>query len=99
MHVTLEYIDNTSIAPEEIRDQAKALYGDSARVKIRADSDDVFNILYFAIQEHITMRQLNSFYDDGPLYETKIEQLKKEVLGLVDEAFSQVVADNEDKLT
>lgn len=99
MRVKLKYVDTTSIAPSEIKAQAKALYGDSVTVEVTADSDDVYNLLYFAIQEHVTVRQLNSFYDDGPLYETKIEQLRKEVAGLVEEAFSQLITDNEEKLT
>lgn len=75
------------------------MYGDSVTVEVTADSDDVYNLLYFAIQEHITVRQLHSFYDDGPLYKSKIEQLRKEVAGLVEEAFTQLIIDNEEKLT
>ena len=99
MKVEVNYIDTTSIDPSEIKAQAKALYGESASVTVTADSDDVYNLLYFAIQEHVTGRQSDSFFDDGPLYETKIDQLRREVSGLVQSAFNQVIEDNEEKFT
>lgn len=98
MKVELSYIDSTSLSPDDIRAQAKALFGDSARVTVLPDSDDVYAMLYFAVQEHVTMRQLHSYFDDGPLYQTKLVQLRKEFLDLVDEAFTSVIADNEEKL-
>lgn len=99
VQVIVEYIDDTSISPEEVREHAKALYGVSAKIKIAADSDDSFNLMYFAVQQHITMRQVHSFYDDGVLYPEKLKQLRKEVLGIVDDALGQVISDNEEKLS
>jgi RNA:NAD 2'-phosphotransferase (TPT1/KptA family) len=99
VHVRLEFIDDHSISPEEVVESARALYGDSISVKISADSDDSFNLLYHAIQQHITMRQVHSYFDDGILYDSKVKQLAAEVQKLTEEAFNQVVMDNEDKLT
>ena len=99
MRVELSYIDSTSVAPEDIKAQAKALYGDSVKVEVSADSDDVYNLLYFAFQEFITIKQVNSFFDDGILYPARVAQLKKEAIGIVERALSQVIEDNEGKLT
>lgn len=98
MEVELKYIDTTSICPDDIKAQARALYGDSVSVKVSADSSDVYNLLYFAIQKHVTVRQNNSYFDDGPLYKQKVLQLREELLNLVDEAFGNVISDNEEKL-
>lgn len=98
MKVNISYVDTTSLSPEEIKAQSKALYGQSASVKVQPDSDDVYSVLYFAIQEHITIRQVQSYIDDGLLYKEKIEKLRSEVLDLTLEAFEQVVCENEEKL-
>lgn len=98
MKVKIEYNDTTSVAPEEIVEEAKRMYGESVSISILPDSDDPFNLLYFAIQSHITMRQVHSYYDDGILYEEKLKILRRDVLSLVDEVFDVVVSDNEDKL-
>jgi hypothetical protein len=98
LKVKIEYIDDDSLSPEEIVGAAKKLYGASATVAVYPDANDSFNLMYHAIQTHITMRQVNSFFDDGVLYPEKLKTLRKEVLTLVDEAFDAVTSDNEDKL-
>lgn len=99
MQVKVTYIDNSSIAPDDIKAHTKALYGESAKVEVFPDSDDPYSVMYFAIQKLITIRQVHSFFDDDILYPEKIGDLRKEVISLVGEAFTDVVKDNEEKLT
>ncbi len=99
MEVKVVYNDSTSMAPDDIIAHAKAMYGNSARVEVFPDSDDPYNLMYFTIQRLITLRQVNSFFDDGVLYPNKIGDFRREVLDLASEAFANVVRDNEEKLT
>lgn len=98
MKVHVKYIDDESIAPEEVKAQVRKLFGPTASVSIYPDSSDPFSLLYFALQHLITERQVTSLLDDGLLYQTKVEELKKESLILFEEAFLEVVKDNEYRL-
>ena len=98
MKVRIEYIDENSLAPEEIKSNFRNLLGQGTRVTVGPDSDDSFSLIYFAIQELITARQVSSFHDDGPLYSVKLDAIRTEVEALCKEALEEVIADNENKL-
>ena len=99
MKAKIEYIDKTAISPEELIMQLKKEYGELATVEILPDSKDPFHLIYFAIQELVTVRQLDSFYDDGALYPNKLKDLMGEAEELCRNAIVQVVHDNETKVT
>ena len=99
MKVTITYDDKKALAPEEIIAEAKHLYGDSTIVKVSPSSSDPFNVIYFAFQELVTSRQVESFYDDGALYGAKCEALIKECVAMAESAIIQVIRDNESKLS
>ena len=99
MKAKITYIDKTAISPEELIMQIKQEYGQLATVEILPDSKDPFHLIYFAVQELITSRQLDSFYDDGPLYPTKLRDLMAEAEELCKAAIVQVVHDNETRVT
>ena len=98
MKVKIEFIDNKAVSPEELVAQVHSEYGPLATVELSPDSNDPFHLMYFAIQELITARQLDSFYDDGPLYPDKLKALMAEAENLARDTIIQVVQDNENKL-
>lgn len=98
MKATITYIDKKALSPEELVAQIHQEYGAMATISVSPDSNDPFHLMYFAMQELITNRQLDSFYDDGPLYPNKLKELMAEAEGLARTAILQVVQDNENKL-
>lgn len=99
MKAKITYIDKTAVSPEELITQIKREYGQLAAVEILPDSSDPYHLIYFAVQELITARQLDSFYDDGALYPDKLKELMAEVEALARDAIVQVINDNENKIT
>lgn len=98
MKVKIEYIDSTSLSSEEVIANIKARYGTSAAISVLPDSTDPFSLMYFAIQELITDKQLEAFFHDHPLYKKKCEQLLDQVIDLATEATMKVIRDNERRL-
>ena len=100
MKATITYIDNDSFTPEELRIHTRQKFGEGAAVHVGPDSNDPYHLMYFAIQQLLTAKQLDSFFDDGSeLYHLKLNGLIKEVEELAHEAVLQVIQDNEHKMT
>jgi len=100
MKAKIEYIDHNAVTPEELRIQIKQKFGEGASVHVAPDSNDPYHLMCFAVQQLITVKQLDSFYDDGPeLYHEKVKKFIKDVEELAHEAVIQVIQDNENKMT
>ena len=100
MKATIQYVDNVAVTPEELRIQIKQKFGEGASVRIDPDSNDPYHLMCFAVQQLLTTKQLDSFYDDGAeLYNVKLKQLMVEAEELAHDAIMQVIQDNENKMT
>ena len=99
MQVTIKYHDNDSFTIEEVVKLAHNNYGKSANVEVRADSPAPHDLIYFALQQIITYRQLSLLYDDKYTYQRDIKQLRAETLSKVEEILDTVIIDNESKVT
>jgi|WetSurMetagenome_2_1015567.scaffolds.fasta_scaffold49842_2 hypothetical protein len=99
MKVTISYYDDTSLTKEEIVSQAKYNYGESVEVKVEPISNDPWDMLHFALQSLITYDQLSILFDSGPLYKEKLVELKLALLDKVENELTNVVLDNEEKVT
>lgn len=98
MLVTLKYYDNDSFTVEEIVKQAEHNYGKSTKVEIMPDSAKPHDLIYFALQQIITHRQLSLLYDDKFGYQAEVQKLRNETLVKIQEILAQVIIDNESKV-
>lgn len=98
MKVKIEYIDSTSLASDEVIANMKKRFGDSASITVLPDSLDTFNLMYFAIQNFLTDRQLEAYFHEHQLYSNICSKLLDEVLELATEVTMKVLRDNERRL-
>ena len=63
------------------------------------DSTKPHDLIYFGLQQIITHQQLALLYDDKMGYQSSIQQLRNETLYKIEEILSQVIIDNESKVT
>lgn len=98
MKVNISYHDETSYSAEEVVRLAHSLHGKGARVEVLPDSFAPHDLIYFALQQIITHRQLALLYDNKFSYQADIKDLRSEVLIKVQEILDSVIIDNEDKV-
>jgi hypothetical protein len=98
MKIKIEYIDSNSLASDEVVANMKKRFGDSASVTVLPDSLDTFNLMYFAIQNYLTDRQLEAYFHEHQLYSKICSELLDEVLELATEVTMKVLRDNERRL-
>lgn len=99
MEVTITYHDESSITVEEVVKLAQHNYGKSIGVKVTSDSSAPHDLIYFALQQIITHRQLSLFFDDKFAYHKDLKGLRAEVLQKLEEILDSVIIDNESKVT
>ncbi len=98
MEVIIKYHDSTSFTPEEVVRQAQNNYGKDTYVEVRSDSPAPHDLVYFAIQQIITYRQLALLYDSKFSYKDDLKALRSEVLQDITEILDSVIVDNESKV-
>lgn len=99
MKVNIQYIDDSSLTVEEVVKQAQHNYGKSVKVEVFSDSLAPHDLIYFALQQIITYRQLSLWYDNKYSYDKDIKVLRQEVLTKVEELLDTVIIDNESRVT
>lgn len=99
MEVTIKYHDDSSLTVEEVVKLAQHNYGKGTGVKVTSDSPAPHDLVYFALQQIITHRQLSLFFDDKFAYHKDIKGLRAEVLQKLEEILDSVIIDNESKVT
>lgn len=99
MEVFIKYNDSDSFTVEEIVKLAQHNYGRNVSVEVRADSPAPHDLIYFALQQIITYRQLSLLYDNKETYNKDIKLLRAEVLHKMTEILDSVIIDNESKVT
>jgi hypothetical protein len=98
MKVKIEYIDSNALEAEEIVANVKARFGDTSVVSVMPDSTDPFSLMYFAIQDLVTSKQIEAYFHEHQLYEFKCRELIDHVLNVATEAVMKVLRDNERRL-
>jgi len=98
MKVVVKYQDTESLTIEEIVKRNRDLFGEGIEVKVYPQSNEPVDLIYFAISNLITNRQLELLYDCGPLYTQKLKELRFEILTHLEEELNQVIMDNETKV-
>jgi hypothetical protein len=99
MKITLTYHDDTSFTKEEVVMQSVHNYGKNVEVSIMPDSTKAHDLIYFGIQSIITHDQLGLLFNDKLGYQKSIQRLRNDLLGKLEEILSQVIIDNESKVS
>lgn len=99
MRVRVDYVDNFSLTPEEIIEHNKYLHGDNVEVSIEPNNTTAQAYLYLGIQLLLTKDQVELFFDDKELYDTKIVEIRQKVMREVDRIIGNVIIDNENRLS
>ena len=97
--VTLTYEDKESLTPEEIIANARQIYGSNVVVEVKPLNDTPESHIYFGIQNLITKDQVEVFFDNKYMYETKLKELRKDVLKKMTFILNKVIIDNEERFT
>lgn len=109
MRVAIEGFDTgKAFTPEEVKHQLEgAVSGlmNLVRVTVLPDSMNMNDLMYFAMQQGITVLVIDAFLDkynvgdEGSLYKVALEKIKQSVLDVVNQEFDRLVGDTEAKLT
>ncbi len=98
MKVEISYHDETSFSPEEVVKLAQSNYGRGVSVRVIPDSFAPHDLIYFALQQMITHRQLSLLYDNKFSYQSDLKTLRSETLTKLQEILDSVIIDNESKV-
>jgi len=97
MRVNINITDFDSFTREESIERYKSILGKSADISVYPETDDVRDILRFALQQLIGYEQLCILNDSPYEYKNKIEILHKEILARVDKELTSIIVANEIK--
>jgi len=96
----IRLIDQDVLTKEELVERIKQLHGcQESDIEVFPDSDDPLDYISFGIQQLITHRQIDLFFESGPLYEERLVVLRRQVLDQLESELDRVIVLNEDKLT
>jgi hypothetical protein len=99
MKVTITYHDTEALTVEEVVMQATTNYGKAVQVEVTPESTKAHDLIYFGIQRIITHQQLSLLFDDKTGYQASLQKLRNETLVKLEEILSQVIIDNETRVT
>lgn len=99
MKVNISYYDDSSLTSEEVVRLAQHNYGKTVKVETLPDSYAAHDIIYFALQQIVTSRQLQLLYDNKDTYQSDIKLLRAETLGKLAELLDSVIIDNESRVS
>lgn len=97
--VTITYIDTEALTVEEIVKRATDNYGNFAKIDIAPESNMAYDHIYFGLQQLITYKQLEAFFDKSQDYHTELNKLREKIIEDVTEIVDQVIVDNESKVS
>lgn len=97
MRVTIQLTDLDSFTSEEAVDRFKTLLGKSVDISVQPETDDVYDILKFALQQMVGYEQLCILNDSAYEYKEKIDILQKEILAKVSDELASIILANEIK--
>lgn len=99
MQVTIKYHDDSALTVEEVVKLAHNNYGKGAKVEVQSDSPAPHDLIYFALQQIVTYRQLQLLFDNKYSYQQDIKVLRAEVLLKLQEILDSVIIDNESRVS
>jgi hypothetical protein len=97
MKVKIELTDIDSFTREESIEKYKSILGKSVDISVYPETDSVWDILRFALQQIVGYEQVCILNDSPYEYKQKIEVLHKEILARVDKELTSIILANEIK--
>ena len=97
MKIKINLTDIDSFTREEAIEKYKHILWKSVDVSVYPETDDVMDILRFALQQMIGYEQLCILNDSPYEYKEKIEVLHKEILANIDIELWSIIMANEIK--
>lgn len=97
MRVTINITDIDSFTREESIEKYKSILGKSADISVYPETDEVVDILRFALQQMVGYQQLCLLNDSPYEYKQKVEVLQKEILARVNRELHSIIVANEIK--
>lgn len=97
MKVNINLTDIDSFTREESIEKYKSILGKSVEISIYPETDNVLDILRFALQQIVGYEQLCLLNDSPYDYKQKIDILHKEVLARIDKELTSIIIANEIK--
>lgn len=98
MHVTINFHDSDTLTAEEVVRNMQNLLGKGASVTVQPDSFAPHDLIHFGIQQIITHKQLEYFFDRNYKYNECIKALRKETIQKLTELLDDVIIENEAKV-
>jgi hypothetical protein len=74
------------------------MHGDKAVVRVHPDSTTPHDLILFALEQMITTTQLESYFNDGALYQKNLAILRANTLHKLEELLNEVIMNNESKV-
>lgn len=99
MKINITYYDTEALTVEEVVRQATHNYGASTKVDVMPESTKPHDMIYFALQQIITHRQLSLLYDDKLGYAKSMQELRRDTMYKLEELLAQVIIDNEERVS
>lgn len=97
MRVTINITDIDSFTREEAIEKYRSMFGRSADVSVYPETDEIIDILRFALQQMVGYEQLCLLNDSPYEYKSKLEVLEKEILARVSKELHSIIVANEIK--
>ena len=97
MKLIAKFHDVDSFTATEAIRRAKDLLGDYTDIRAYPSTNDPWDIVYYALQQIVTGKQLNMLFDEGALYPIKLKEFRSEILGRLMDELDEVIQDNEHK--
>jgi hypothetical protein len=99
MKINITYHDTDALTVEEVVLTAQHNYGKRVSVEVTPESSKPHDLIYFALQSIITHEQLGLLYNDKLGYQHSLQRLRNETLYKLEEILSQVIIDNEARVS
>lgn len=99
MKVSIQYYDDSSLSIEEIVRQAEHNYGKQVKVVASPDSSAPHDLIYFAVHQILTHRQLQLLFNDRHKYQQEIGAMRKDLITTIAEIIDDVIITNEAKVS
>ena len=96
--ITVTYIDDSGAPEVELRDNLRKLFGDTTHIELSPTSTNAETCIAFGLSKLLTEFQMCEYFDEPePVYQKRIRDKRKELLGLVTAILDTLIIDNESK--
>ena len=99
MHAILKVPVGYALSEQALLDSIKGAVDPNAEIHIEPTSNSPEDLIYLGIWRLISDTQIEMFVDDPDLYPSKIVDLRRKLLTQLGDILSEVIVDNEHKVS